>query len=273
MNNPTLPPWHPLYVKYFRKYYYVKLVDENGECGETRPRDGEKKDKLSGALYLNQKYAKYAYFVYQSFDFKTCILTIEFEDLFQGDYSTGKPVPIKPKKVNVIENEVDNYFYPFFTIDAIMGTMVYLTKTGDKLAAVHYKIDESNLTNVKYTFHIPLKTGWWDKYRGMIWVLQSDKNLFHKSPSFTSYGTATFLFSAKTPNYPGITGFWFMKSQPAYNTQLLKHDNQRHFFYLNPAYFEKDREYRPKELGFFDKIDQKPKFLPCKLFFEVQFAQ
>uniref|UniRef100_A0AC35FW02 Uncharacterized protein n=1 Tax=Panagrolaimus sp. PS1159 TaxID=55785 RepID=A0AC35FW02_9BILA len=121
----------PIFYKYHWKddKLNVDFIIANGKQapnkqGETRPKS--EKETLSGALYLNQRFAKYAYFIYQSASSSTCIFTIDFEDLFQGDLRTSEYGTIKPKEINRIPKIIKNFYYPFFTIDPIFGTMVYL---------------------------------------------------------------------------------------------------------------------------------------------------
>uniref|UniRef100_A0AC35GSB0 Uncharacterized protein n=1 Tax=Panagrolaimus sp. PS1159 TaxID=55785 RepID=A0AC35GSB0_9BILA len=134
-------------------YYYVYLFDEGKKCKSNKPQFGTRfgeMDTLSGGLYLNQRNASYAYFIYQSRN-ATCIFTIEFKDLFQGDYATKQVKKITPKQVNLIKKnefqgnyatkqvkkitpkqvnlikktEVKDFYYPFFSIDPLLGMLLF----------------------------------------------------------------------------------------------------------------------------------------------------
>uniref|UniRef100_A0A914QD21 Uncharacterized protein n=1 Tax=Panagrolaimus davidi TaxID=227884 RepID=A0A914QD21_9BILA len=226
------------YIQAFLEYFYVTLIDEDGKCRETRPKS--EKETLSGALYLNQRFAKYAYFIYQSSSSSTCIITIEFEDLFQGDYRTKELVTIKPKEINRIPKIIENFYYPFFTIDPIFGTMVYLVRNGNELSAVHYIINENRITHFEQVFPLELRADP-DKPTEILWYLQNPDIMFDRGmlPVFTSYGKSTFFFLPKSgEGGTSVAGFWTASKVQGSYVKVLKYDNQRHFYYLNYGYFE-----------------------------------
>uniref|UniRef100_A0A914PHK0 Uncharacterized protein n=1 Tax=Panagrolaimus davidi TaxID=227884 RepID=A0A914PHK0_9BILA len=227
-------------------YYYVSLIDDEGICGKTRPTT--EKETLSGGLYLNQRKAKYAYYIYQSPD-STCILTIEFDDLFQGDYETKNPKKIKPQEINLIASKVKGFYYPFFTIDSILGTAVFLTFKDDKLSAVHYKIDENDLTNFKKVLSLSLTLdSKSDGGESILWYFENPYNYKNSNPTFTSFAKSTFLFFA-IEEYSNVIGIWSPKY--AHATLLDIDDNHRRFYFLDSDYlnyftmdyFEEDTEY------------------------------
>uniref|UniRef100_A0AC35FGE4 Uncharacterized protein n=1 Tax=Panagrolaimus sp. PS1159 TaxID=55785 RepID=A0AC35FGE4_9BILA len=181
--------------------------------------------------------AKYAYYIYQSPD-STCILTIKFDDLFQGDYDTKNPIKIQSQEINLIASKVKDFYYPFFTIDTILGTAVFLTFKDDKLSAVHYKIDENDLTTFKKS----------DGAESILWYFENPNNYKNSNPTFTSFGKSTVLFFA-IEEYSNVIGIWSPKH--AYTTLLDIDDNHRRLYFLDSDYidyftmdyFEEDTEH------------------------------
>uniref|UniRef100_A0AC35GY31 Uncharacterized protein n=1 Tax=Panagrolaimus sp. PS1159 TaxID=55785 RepID=A0AC35GY31_9BILA len=187
------------------KYYYVRLIDEEGKCGETRPK--------------TQK------------------------DTLQGNYGTDFPIFIKPQNGLIIQSQVKDFIYPFFTIDPIFGTMAFLIKDDIEFAAIHYKINENNLTNFEKVFSIslPFKQAPWNyvyEFYNLILKNSDDDFVDSKYPSFTSYGKVTYIFFAYASRGGGFCGIWSPKKQPTSNlTKLHNDDSSRYLYFLDSDYF------------------------------------
>uniref|UniRef100_A0AC35F6P3 Uncharacterized protein n=1 Tax=Panagrolaimus sp. PS1159 TaxID=55785 RepID=A0AC35F6P3_9BILA len=120
--------------------------------------------------------------------------------------------------------------------------MVYLVKNGSELAAIHYKIDENDLTNFEKVFSIPLpvhpKLDFKNEFYELIFHNSKYNFVESRYPSFTSYGKFIFLFFG-FGGTGGLHGVWSTKKQPTSNLDMLGNgDSLRYLCFLDSDYFE-----------------------------------